>query len=345
MGEDDRLSCHSDSIDNFDGEPQISESIHYNSRTKRQKGKGKEAAASSWDISAAKQSPDLMDEAPASEDACSAPLYAAHNLRWYKGARNFVATGDVAAELHNDPAETCPPNEPYNTAPDEDSLREDTFPAEASSSKKDLMIEGRVAPQGTLEASQAEPITKGFDSPKEHTITLIHSIPKDLADPYEPISKPDIPPMHSATAESAESFVPVPMPAKHDYPPTRPSAPSSIATSTLEAAAPEAPKEDGHTIALKIRSGSKVLRALVFIRACTRTAIIDEARAYYARWARDDPMSRMQLSTGCDLVLMSLDMDGCDMDLSTYKVEDLSFLIGVVEGTGIPRFTVQISEI
>jgi len=42
--------------------------------------------------------------------------------------------------------------------------------------------------------------------------------------------------------------------------------------------------------------------------------------------------------------LMSLQMYGYDMDLSTYKVENLSSLVRAIEKTGIPRFTLRISE-
>lgn len=61
--------------------------------------------------------------------------------------------------------------------------------------------------------------------------------------------------------------------------------------------------------------------------------------------AQDDQILGTMPAKGCDLALMSLNMDGCDMDLSTYKVENISFLVGVVEKTGIPEFTLRVSEI
>lgn len=328
-------------------------------RSKRQKEKGKKAAASDWDISAAEQAPVSMDEAPASEDASPAPVHFTHNLGWewprYR-AWNFGTTSGVAAEPHNAveeaiPAEASPTDEPYIIAPEEDPLPEDTLPAEEAFCKEDPMRNEKVAPQATLEASQAEPIIEGFDSAKEHTLDQHYSFPNDLDDPYEPTPKPDIAPMHSAPAENAEFLVPPPRPAlcavrdKSDYHSPPPSVPSSAATSVLETATPEAPTEDGHTITLKILNGSKVLRAIVFIRVCTRTAILNEARAYYMKWAQDDQILGTQLAKGCDLDLMSLNMYGYDMDLSTYKVENLSSLLGAIEKTGIPRFTLRISEI
>ena len=356
---DDRPPCHDDSGGSVEGESEVSESTFSTLRTKGQKKKGKKAAASGWDISAAEQAPVLMDEAPASEDASPASVYVTHNLSWKwpgYGACNFVATSGVAAEPHNAveeaiPAEASLTEEPYTIAPEEDPLPEDTLPAEEAFSKGDPMGKERNAPQATLEASQAEPIIEGFDSAKKHTLDQHDSSPNDLDDPHEPTLKPDIAPMHSAPAENAEFLVLSLRPAlcavrdKSDYHSPPPSAPSSTATSVLETAAPEASTEYGYIITLKILNGSKVLRAIVFIRACTRIAILNEARAYYVKWAQDDQILGTQLAKGCDLTLMSLNMYGYDMDLLIYKIENLSSLLGAIEKMGIPRFTLRVSEI
>lgn len=353
---DDQPPCHDNSGGNVEGELEISELTLSNLRSKGQKKKGKKAAASGWDISAAEQAPVPMDEAPASEEASPIPVHVTHNLGWPRyAASNFVATSGVAAEPHNVveealPTEASSTDEPYIIAPEEDPLTEDTLPAEEAFSEKDPIGKEKVAPQVTLEASQAEPITEGFDSAKEHTLDQHDRIPNDLEGPYEPTPKPDIAPRHSALAENAEFLIPPPRPAlcavraKSNYHSPLPSAPASTATSVLETAAPEAPTGDGHTITLEILNGSKVLRAIVFIRACTRTAILNEARAYYVKWAQDDQVLGTQLAQGCDLALISLNMYGCDMDLSTYKIENLSSLLGAVEKTSIPRFTLRISE-
>ena len=307
------------------------------------------AAASGWGISAADQSPVLMNEAPASEDASPAPMNDARNFRWSNGPLKFgtwnsLATSDVALEPHNALAEASSSNEPCIMAPEEESLREDELPAEEVPSKKGTMGKGKADPWATLEVSQSEPIIEGFDSPKEHKLAQIDSIPNDLSDPYEIPSEPDIAQVHDVPAENAEPSVPLPRTARYDHHSACPWEPLSPTTSVLETTETKAPTEDGHTITLKILGGHKVLRAIVFVKACTRTAILNEARAYYLKWAQDDCNSGTQLPKECDLALMSLNMDGCDMDLSTYKVEDLSFLLGVVEKTGIPRFTLQISE-
>lgn len=115
-----------------------------------------------------------------------------------------------------------------------------------------------------------------------------------MNDPYKPTLKPDIALMHSALAKNTEFLVPPPRPAlcavrdKSNYYSPSPSAPSSTAAFVLETAAPEALTEYGYTITLKILNGSRVLRAIVFIRACTQIAILNEARVYYVKWAQDD---------------------------------------------------------
>ncbi len=378
---DDRPLSHDNSGGNVEGEPEVSEltfsTLRSTKQKKKEKKKAKKAAAFGWDISAAEQAPVLMDEAPASEDASPAPVHFTHNLGWKwpkYGAWKVVTTSGVAAEPHNAvdetiPAEASPTEEPYIFAPEEDPLPEeeplpkeeplpeedplpeDILPAEEAFSKEDSSGNEKVAPQATLEASQAEPTIEGFDSAKENMLDQHDSIPNDLDDPYEPMPKPDIAPMHSAPAENTEFLVPPPGSAlcavrdKSDSQSPPPLAPSHSATSVLETAASEAPTEDGHTITLKILNGSKVLRAIVFIRVCTRTAILNEARAYYMKWAQDDQILGTLLAKGCDLALMSLKMNGYDMDLSTYKVENLSSLLGAIEKTGIPRFTLRISDI
>ena len=256
-----------------------------------------------------------MDEAPASEDASPAPGRVTRNLgcEWpgYK-AWDFVTTRGVAAEPHNAAEEAIPA---------------EAFPTDASS------------------------IIESFDSANEHILDQHDGFPNDLDGPYEPTPKPDIAPMHSAPTENADFLIPPPSPAlcavrdKSDDHSPPPSAPSSAATPVLENAASDAPREDGHTITLKILNGSQVLRAIVFIRVCTRTAILNEARAYCMKWAEGDQILGTKLAKGCDLALMSLNMRGYDMDLSTYKVENMSSLIGAIEKMGIPKFTLRISEV
>jgi len=319
-------------------------------------------------IPAVEEAPVLGDEAPASEEASSPLEQVTHDMGW-KWPRyvawNFGTTRDVPVEpdtvageaIHAEescfaaPEEASHTDEPYSIVLEVESTLEDTFPAREAVSNEEPMGTERATPNATLEASQAELIIEDFDNAENHTLDQHDNISHDLNDPYESTSGPDITQMHSAPVENAEFLVPPPRPAPSavrdecDFRPPLPSAPSSTATSVLEAAAPEAPTEDSHTITLKILNGGKALRSIVFIRACTRTAILKEARAYCVECSQDDQSLATLLAKGYDLALMSLQMYGYDMDLSTYKVENLSSLVRAIEKTGIPRFTLRISEI
>ncbi|KAI4285995.1 MAG: hypothetical protein L6R38_000222 [Xanthoria sp. 2 TBL-2021] len=270
--------------------------------------------------------------------------------------------------------EASPRDESYTIAPEEEPLPEHISPAENAICEEDLMEMGKAAPGATLDSSQIEPIFEGFDSAEEDTVHQHHNISHDFDYPCEPPPEPDVAPTDSAPAENIDyPCEPPPEPdvaptdsapaeniellVHHPRPPVwarrgscdvhspPPSGPLSTVTSVLEDAAPEAPTKDSHTITLKILNGSKVFRSIVFIRDCTRTAILNEARAYCVRCAESNQTLGRLLPERWDLALVSLKMYGYDTDLSTYKVENLSSLIRTVEKTGIPRFTLQISEI
>jgi hypothetical protein len=111
--------------------------------------------------------------------------------------------------------------------------------------------------------------------------------------------------MHNTPAKDFEFLVPPPGSAVSavrdtDFRPPPPSAPSFIVASVTAAAAPKAP-EDSHTITLKILNGSKVLGYVVFFRACTPMAILNETRTYCVECARDDQSLGTPLANTCDL--------------------------------------------
>ncbi|MCJ1400112.1 hypothetical protein MMC11_003315 [Xylographa trunciseda] len=299
------------------------------------------------------------------------------------GASNFDETGSVAAEPHDAPeeaipaeepcfdvtveafpsdepyivtpdeepcfaaqAEPFPSDEPYIITPEEEPLPDDTFPTEEAISRNDLMETEMAAPEATLESLQAEPIIDVFDSAEE---------PHNLDDPYEPTQKPDVAPIHNVPVRNAEFLISPPRPALcagcdesnfHSRPPLAPiSTVTSVPEAAVpEAAVPEAPTKDSHIITVEIVNGSEILRTIVLINACTRTAILNEARAYCVRYAPYNQSLRELLLNGWDLVLVSLEMYGYDMDLSSHKVENLSSLVRTVEKSGVPRFTLRISE-
>ena len=347
MEEDDRPPWHNSKGGSVEEEPDVLGLTLPTFRSRMEIEKGKMAATSGWDVLATEEPPVLLDEAPASEDASPAPVHVIHDMgwKWHRVPENAIS---VEKPCSTEPEEAFPSDDPYIIAADEQSSVEDTFPANEVFPKEDPVKEEEVAPEATLEASQAERIIQGFDDAEKHPLNQYKKVTCDLDDPYEPTSESDVAPIPNAPAEDSELLVPPPGPALDPgrypgfHPP--PSAPSSIVTSVIEAAAPEAP-EDSHTITLEILNGSKVLRSIVFVRACTRTAILNEARRYCVKCAQDDQSLGTLLANGCDLAFVSLRMYGCDMDLSTYTVENLSSLVRTVEKTGIPRFTLRILEI
>ena len=353
--------------DNNDGgieeKPEVSELTLSTLRSKgkdKKKKKGK-VTAIAWDDPAVEEAPVLVDEPPALEETSPAPEHVYWKSPRY-GAWNFGATRDVptepqdAVEKPTKSEEPCPvapdepshPDEPYNIAPMEEPEPKDAFTAREPVYNEDPMA---AAPDATREPSQAELIPKVFDDTEEHTLNQYDNVVRDLVDSYELASMPDVAPMPSPPAEHTEFMGPPPKPTlsavRDELDFHHPPPPSSTKTSIFEAAAApgEAPTEDSHTVTLKILYGSKVLRSIVFIKACTRTAILKEARAYCVKCARDDQSLATLLAKGYDLALMSMKMYGYDTDLSTYKVENLSSLVRAIEKTGIPRFTLRISEV
>ena len=335
--------------------------------SKKDKKKKKKGAASRWGISAFEEPPVLVDEAPAPAEVSPAPEHVYWKSPRY-GAWNFGATRDVHAEPQHAVGESFPTEEPcpvapeeashtdesYNVVPVEEPEPGDIFPTQEPVYSEEPMETKCACPDVTLEPSQAELVIDDYDDAEKPIVNQHDNISRGLNDPYESASVPDVAPTHSPPAEDAEFLVPAPKPAltavrdQFTFRPPLPSAPSSTKTSVFEARAAaleEAPTEDSHTITLKILHGSKVLRSIVFIKACTRTAILKEARAYCVKCARDDQGLATLLATGYDLALLSMKMYGYDTDLSTYKVENLSSLVRAIEKTGIPRFTLRISEV
>ena len=360
---------HDNNGGDVEEKPEVSELTlsTLSSKGKDKKKKKQKGAASGWGIPAVEEATVLVDEAPASEEASRAPEHVYWKSPRY-GAWNFGATRDVptepqdAVEEPTQSEEPCPvapdepshPDEPYNIVPMDEPEPKDAFTAREPVYNEDPMAAERPAPDATPEPSQAELIPKVLDDTEEHTLNQYDNVVRDLVDSYELAPVPDVAPMPSPPAEPTEFMAPPPKPAlspvrdKFDSNhPRTPSAPPSTKTSVFEAAAApeEAPTEDSHTITLKILHGSKVLRSIVFIKACTRTAILKEARAYCVKCARDDQSLATLLAKGYDLALMSMKMYGYDTDLSTYKVENLSSLVRAIEKTGIPRFTLRISEV
>lgn len=139
--------------------------------------------------------------------------------------------------------------EPYII--EEDPLPEDAFPAEEVS-QEDPMATEQVAPEATLELSQAKVIIEGFDDAEEHPLSQHDNIPHDLDNLCEPVPCPDIAPKHYTPAKDAKFPVTPRRPAFSDMRDgcgvRSPLRPPSSTVPVPEAAALEAPTEISHTI-------------------------------------------------------------------------------------------------
>ena len=301
-----------------------------------------------------------MKEDLASGDASPGLVYVAKGMGWdWPRKSSWSSGGDsdlpvnpfLAAEETTPVGKSwyaafegaSPKDDPHPIAPEREAAAEDAFAKEAIS-KEDPMEIRKGASEAKLEAPQSQLTTKGSSSVEEHPSIQNGHTSNQSGDPLELEPEPHVAPTSDALAEDA---MPAIAAERHTlgFRSTHSSAPASAATSDIENSAPETPTKDSHTITLKILNGSKVLRSIVLIRDCTRTAILNEARAYCVKRAQDDQSLESQLAKEWDLALVSLKMYGYDMDLSTDKVENLSWLVRTAEMTGIPRFTLRISEI
>lgn len=241
------------------------------------------------------------------------------------------------------------------SAPDEQPLTEDALLVYDAVPKGDFIVEEEEAtPTAALEASPAEQVIQDSGEVGKGPFNHYGKIANDLDDLYEPtaeskhITAHDHPPkdFKFPISPSGPSMSTVRRNTFHPVPPSAPSS-TSLVTAKIEAVAAPKALEDSHTITLKILSNSQVLRSVVWIRACTRTAILNEARSYCMKCAQDDPslLGTPLLANGWDLAIVSLRMYDCEMDMSTYKVENLSSLVRTIEKTGIPMFTLRILEV
>ena len=261
----------------------------------------------------------------------------------------MCTTSDVPAESHhtakaNAAKGPCFPaskeaDQLHNNIPEIELSQQDELPLEGAPAalREGHMKEGKATPETILEVSQPTLVNDGSGD-VEPSFNQYDNISDNAGISYKPTSettpKPDANLLHCASTEDRKLFVPPSTfaPRVCHPPPTPPSAPSSIIASILKAIATKAPTEDSqHTIALEILIGSKVLRSIVSINACTRSAILAEARACCQKFALGDQRLRTLLTNEYSLELVSINMYDCDMDLSTYNLENLSPLIRNVE--------------
>ena len=277
------------------------------------------------------------------------------------GAWSLGATHSIPTEVHGDAEEAMLGAKCCLVAPEGGGVKhcieparmlsEDPFIAEEEVSKEDLPEEKKAAQEDTLDDLPATSVIEGFDHPEELIPDQYDKSMQDSANPYLPQPVSDIASRPNSPTEDAELFVSPPksptssVHGRYHVHPLLPPVQLPLVPPIREEAPPETPIQDGHAIALKIINGSEILRSVVFITASTRTAILNQARAYCEQYVKDDQRLSGVLANQWDLRLVSLRLDGFDMDMSTYEVEDLSFLIETVEKKGIPRFALRVVEI
>ena len=121
------------------------------------------------------------------------------------------------------------------------------------------------------------------------------------------------------------------------------SKPSSSAAPAVEDAEADLPPARIYTVALRILLGSNILSSIVSLASSNRASILNKARTVYAERIPEAGKIKAGWVAGCDPKLVSLQMYGLELDLSTYDVEDMTYLIETAEKTHIPMFTVRMS--
>ena len=311
---------------------------------------------------------------PASKDASA--MDEAHMLRTsmqatqgvdqdcpQNGVRSHGATQTVSADAHGDveepksgaecyylARERAPGGVEHGIKPEATSSEGEALVEEAVF-KEDLPEKEKTAREVTPESLSAKSVIKGFDAPEKETSDEYGKSMQELTSPYLPQAVSDVASSHNGPAEDVEFFESPPRSAtssgdaKGDVHRLLPRMQLSRGHPVLETAAPGPPVQESHAIALKIISGSKILRSVVFITASTQTAVLTEARTYYGKYVQSGQRFKGVLADKWDLSLVSLRLDGFDMDMSTYGAEDLSFLVETIGKTEIPRFTLRVFEI
>ena len=122
------------------------------------------------------------------------------------------------------------------------------------------MKKGEIAPEATLEASQVKPVVENVDDVEKQIPDRYGKFMQDLVNLSVPPPKSDVASMNNVPTKDAELLVPPPRSAlssvrvhsKVNPHLPLPPAPLSTVPSVLEAAAPGAPTQDGHAIAIQI---------------------------------------------------------------------------------------------
>lgn len=120
-------------------------------------------------------------------------------------------------------------------------------------------------------------------------------------------------------------------------PPPSPLAPFEGPTDDLEGT-------KKYTVVLKILYGAEVLTPMVSLDLGTKTAILNEAQAVYSEKVLQYEREDAEWKRTWDSRLSTVQMDGLEVDISTFPEEDLTFMIQKISNSSIPIFTVEILQ-
>jgi hypothetical protein len=97
-----------------------------------------------------------------------------------------------------------------------------------------------------------------------------------------------------------------------------------------------------YMIVMNILDGPNRFTSMVCLDSTTKTAILNEAQTACQRRVAQVKEEQTEGKITYDSQLVSVRVDGFEVDLSTYDAEDLTFLIQTISNTSIPTFTVKV---
>ncbi|KAL8777877.1 MAG: hypothetical protein Q9213_007669 [Squamulea squamosa] len=287
------------------------------------------------------------------------------------GTSDYTEIRNLSAEPQNAPREAHPTVESYwntfrenfsetepldvapvnGTVPGGTLRAEEAQPHEGSNNAQGPKKKDDSTFQAMQEASEAEPDLESLDGSKRRTTKEQKDILSNSDNSCDAMPEHDDLSRINALGSDVESLKPFSALTLRDKtddsgsPASSYITSSSTVTSVQTATNLEEPPRDQHSISLKILHGAITLRPSVYNGACTRTAILAEAKACCLKRAQENQSFKDFLPRNWDLALVSLRTDGYKINLTKYEREDLAFAVRATGKPDIRRFTLRIYEV
>lgn len=219
--------------------------------------------------------------------------------------------------------------------PSHSSLAENAKFSTASTSPDEQFI--LKTPEITDEAELMEiPTSEDDVRPVDATAEIEHIYPTVPVEEQSKACPVEEPPCEHATTELLEQ----------NADPHPPPPPLASAAPTLPPSLKDSPagSQDAGSRMIVLRFTVQKSNIITWVRATTKTAILDEALAVFARCFPKDPPKKGRRERVYDRELRSVLVDGLEVDIRTYDCEDLGYLIDMVAKTGLPVISVYIDE-